>query len=154
MSMQISIAMIYALSGAAVAVLALHASRALSRQLAAIYAAGERLGREVPAFTAAYFRHASGVLALGATAFLVGATVDAAMARVAPGEFAAGFLGYGSAIFLLFTSCILVMQARHDRRLGLHPPRWRRAYIAAGAGGIVVSVAGKLTVYEYGGIWL
>lgn len=151
--MQISVAMFYALCGVIVACLALHASRGLTIQLVALFAAGQRLGREVPRATAAYFRHTAGALALSATAFLVGAATDALLARVAPSDFASGFLGYGSAIFLLFASCILILQARRDRKLGLHKPAWRLAYVAGGAAGVVVSVAGKLSILEYGSIW-
>jgi hypothetical protein len=151
--MQLVLALIHAALGASVSLLSLHAARGLSRQLRALQEAAQRLKRELPHFTAMYFYTASRVLAWTAAAYLIGAASDALQARLMPSTFAAHFLGYGSAIFLLCASILLILQAGQDRKLGLHRRGWRIAYMIGGAAGVVTSIGGKLMVAEFGGIW-
>ncbi len=147
------LALIYAALGSVVASLALQAAVALHGQYARLRVLAADRNRTVPALVGVYFRNTTRLLAFSSLAFMAGAASDAVSSRSSPSPFSALVLGYGSGVFLLVCSCTLGLQGLADRKLRLHRPTWRVAYVAAGMAGVPLAASGMLLVVYYGSIW-
>jgi hypothetical protein len=151
--MHLILALVYATLGSTVAALSLQGGAALGAQYLRLRILAAEQDRDVPPLVTVYFRNTARLMFVSALAYLAGTASDAITAQLSPSVFAARVLGYGSAVFLLITSSTLVFQAVADRKLGLHNPAWRIAYLASGFVGVPVAMAGMGLVAYLGSVW-